>query len=150
RVDEKGWNAQFPRPPKKVWPNLGFDEDNGLRVNRRNSAEHVFTAIDRVIDLLDVRRKLPIQFAHAGGSRGRDDDLQIRQARFERADQLRADVDFADADGMNPEDVPIGDRLLDLRAEAAKALAEPFAPLAATKQFQEVIRRSEPEKEREA
>jgi hypothetical protein len=62
---------------------------------------------------------------------------------------LRAEVDFADTDGMEPEDVTVRQRLLEVRVEAAEALKKTGKPVAAPPQSHEVIRRRQHEKNRE-
>src|SRR5207245_1652867 len=50
---------------------------------------------------------------------------------------------------MDPKHVPVGDCLLDLRAEPAKSLLQSIAPTAAPEHLQEVIRRAYHEKQSE-
>ena len=49
-----------------------------------------FARVNRIINFADVRGQPALQLGHAG-RRGRGhDDFEVRQARFERADELRA------------------------------------------------------------
>ena len=66
-------------------------------------APHDAGKIDRVIKSWNVRRQFAPQFPHAGGGGGGDDELKGGQARFQGADQLRANAHFAHADGVQPE-----------------------------------------------
>ena len=64
------------------------------------------------------------QFGHAGGRGGGHDDFDVGQARFERADELRAEIDFADTDGVKPDDMAVGERLFEVRVVMPEALAK--------------------------
>jgi len=46
--------------------------------------------------------------------------LTVGQAWFQRADELRAEIDFADTDGMEPEDVAVRQRLLEVRRRSGR------------------------------
>ena len=102
-------------------------------MDRNDSSLHVLAPVDRIINLLDVRGKLSSQLTHSSGSRGGDDNLEVGQARFQRANELGADIHFADAHGMDPKHVPVGDCLFYLGTEAAKALLQSIPPTAAPK-----------------
>ena len=77
------------------------------------SARLTYSAGPRIIDFADVRGHAAAQFAHAGGGGGGHHDFDIGHARLQRADELRAEVDLADADGVNPDDVAVGQRLFE-------------------------------------
>ena len=70
---------------------------------------HKPAVVNRVVDLADVVGQLAVQFAHAGRRGGGDDDLEVWHARFQRPDELGADVHLADADRVHPEHVTVGD-----------------------------------------
>ena len=59
---------------------------------------------------------------------------------------MRAKARFADADGMQPEDVAIRQRLLDARIVFAETLGKAGTPVAAPPHPPEIIRRSQREK----
>ena len=115
----------------------------------RQARGDISPAVNRIINFADVRGQLALQLAHAGGGGGGDDDLEVGQARFQRADELRADVHLADADGVHPEHVAVGDGLLELGVENAEALPETGLPLAPPPHPQEIIRRRQHEKDAE-
>ena len=71
------------------------------------------------------------------------------KARFERSNELRANVDLADADGMHPERMPVGDGLLEFRIVSAKTLGEASLPIAAAQHAREIIRRGQHETDAE-
>src|SRR5205807_3209503 len=102
-----------------------------------------------IVNLLDVRRQLAPEFAHAGRSSGGDEDLEVGHARLQRADELGADVDLADAHRVHPQDVTVGERLPEPGVVAAEPLAKTAAPVAAPPHFQKVIRRRDAEENRE-
>ena len=78
-------------------------------------------ALSRMPDLASCDRG---DDGHArGGGRG-DDDLQVGQPRLQRLDEMRADVDFTDADRVHPERVAVGDGLLEFGVVPAESLAE--------------------------
>ena len=78
-------------------------------------------AVNGVVNLADVRGQLGFEFAHAGGRGGGDDDLGVWQAAFDCADEMGADVDLPDADGVKPDALTIGQRLFDPRVMLAES-----------------------------
>ena len=148
-VDQEHRDAQFLGAPEKVRPDLRLHQHNGHRANRGQGAVDIRTAVNRVVDLADMVGQLAVQFAHPGGGRRRNDDLEIRQARLQRANQLRADIDFAHADSVHPDRVPIGDGLLEFRAVLPKALAKTLPPIAAPPHSHKVVRRGQDKADRE-
>ena len=110
-------------------------------MNGVEGALNIQAAIDRIVDLGDVVRQLVPQFTHAGRRGGGHDYLEVRQARFERTNELGADVDFADAYGMHPKRVTIGDGLLELGIVSAEPLSEALPPITAPPHSHEVVRR---------
>ena len=90
-----------------------------------------------------------MQLGHAGRGGGGDDNFEVRQARFQGANELRADIDFADADGVYPQDLAIGDRLLEFGVVLAETLGETLSPMAAAPHSHKVIWRGQREKDRE-
>ena len=51
-----------------------------------------------------------------------NDDFDVRHARFERPNELRAKIDFADADGMQPEHMTVGEPLHEIPVIVSKPL----------------------------
>ena len=97
----------------KVRPDFRLDQHDGLGIDRRQRAVDEFAAVNRIINFADVRGQPAAQLGHAGGRGGGHDDFEVRHARFERADELRAEIDLADADGVQPDDVAVGQRLFE-------------------------------------
>ena len=95
------------RAPKEIGPDFGFDENDHFRVDGTNRPPGPEIPVDRIVNLDDVRWQFALQFGHARRSCGRHDDLEIGQPRFQSGDQLRADVDFANAYCMQPKHVAI-------------------------------------------
>ena len=60
-----------------------------------------------------------------------------------------ADGNFTHAYGVYPQHLAIGDRLFDLGAIATKALAKTVPPVTPAQHLQEIVRRTEPEKDYE-
>src|SRR6185369_1740821 len=105
--------------------------------------------VDRIIDFENVRRKIALEFAHSGGGSRRNDNLKIWHSWFQGSDKLRAEVDFADAHRMDPQHVPVGDRLFDLGVVTAEPLTEILSPMAAPPQLHKVVGRAQQKKNRE-
>ena len=99
--------------------------------------------VDRIVNLLDVRREFLVQLAHPRGRGGRDDDLEIGHPQFQSGDQLGGHVDLTDADRVDPEHVPVRHGLLDLGAELAKALGKALLPVAPAPHTNKVVRRAQ-------
>ena len=74
-----------------------------------------------IVNFADVRGQMAAQLGHAGGRGGGHDDFDVGQARFQRADELRAEIDFADADGVEPDDVAVRQRLLEVRVVSGRS-----------------------------
>jgi hypothetical protein len=109
----------------------------------------VFPPVKGIVNFADVRRQPAAQFGHAGRRGGGNDDFEVGHARLQGADELRAEVDFADADGMQPDDLAVGQRLLEIPVVIAKPLEKTGKPVAAPPHPQEIIRRGQHEKNRE-
>ena len=89
------------------------------------------------------------QFSHAGrGCRG-NHNLDVGHARLQGADELRAKIDFADADGMKPENLAVGQRLLEIPVVISKSFKKTGKPVATPPHPQKIIGRGQPEKKRE-
>src|SRR5438128_1111166 len=110
-------------------------------MNRNQRAGDAGALVNGIIDLADVAGELALQSLHASGGSSGNDDFEVGQARFQRANELGADVDFADADGVQPEGVAIGEGLLELAVIDSEALIEAAPPIAAPPHPHEVIRR---------
>ena len=132
---------QIAGAPEEVRPDFRLHQHDGLGADGGQRAGDIAAAVDRIVDLADVVGQLPPQFAHAGRGGGGDDDLEVGQARFQRADELGAEVDLADADGVHPERVAVGDGLLEFGVVFAEPLGEARLPIAAPPHSQEVVRR---------
>ena len=89
--------------------------------------------------------QLLLEFRHSGRGRGRDDDLQIGRARLQRLDELRANVHFADADGVKPDNVAISDGLLEFGVVSRETLAETFLPVPTPPHLQKIKRGTQQE-----
>ena len=90
-----------------------------------------------------------LEFTHARGCGRADDDLHVGDPGLDRLDELGADVDLPDADSMQPDDVPVRQRLLDLGIKAAKPMAEILLPSPAPPHFKEVKWGTQAEENRE-
>ena len=95
------------RAPEKVGPDLRLHEHDGCRMDCGDSAPGPESAVDRIVELDDVGRQLALQLGHARRRGSGNDDFEVRQARFESGDELRANVDFADAYGVQPKHMTI-------------------------------------------
>jgi hypothetical protein len=147
-IHKKGWNATRTRAPEEVRPDFGFHQDDRFGIDDAEGAADVFAAIDGVVDFFDVAGETFAEFAHSGGGGGRDDDLEIREAGFERADEMGGHVHLADADGVDPEDVAIGEGLFEAGVEFAEALREAGLPVPPAGHSPKVVGRTAEEKER--
>jgi hypothetical protein len=147
-ICEEHGNFQVAGAPEEIGPDLGFHQHNGFRVDDGESAPDPFTAVDGVIDLADVGGQAAFQFGHAGRGGGGHDHLDVRQAQFERANELGAQVDFADADSVEPDDLAIGQRLFQVGAVIGKAFIEARTPVAAPPHAPKIIRRGQDKKDR--
>ena len=139
-VHEEQGNTTANGLPKKVGPNFGFDENDGFGVKQGQSRVDVGGKIDGIIDFFDVHGQLAGQFAHAGGSGGRYNNLDVGHPDLERLDQLGADIDFTDTDSMEPDHVTIRDSLLDFGAVGSETLTEALSPIAPAPHLEEVKR----------
>jgi hypothetical protein len=124
--------------PEHVRPELGLDEDHSLGPDQAQRTQDVLPAVDRVVDLRNMSRETLLELGHAGGGRGGDDELVVGQARFERLDELRAEIDLPDADGVQPDHPAVGKRLFEQGVILSKTLAEPPAPVAAPPHLQKI------------
>lgn len=128
---------------------LGLHEDDGLRLDGRQRADDAIAPVNGIVNFDDVRGQMMAQFGHPGGCGGGHDDGDIGQARLQCADELRAEIDFADADGVEPDDVTVRDRLHEVCIKTAEALKKTGKPAATPPHSHEVIRRRQHEKNRE-
>ena len=117
-------------------------------MNCAQGATNAASVVYRIIDFADVRGQFALQFAHPRRRSGRDDNLEVRQPRLQRAYQLRANPDLADTDGMHPQRMAVRDRLFELGVIFAEALAKTFLPIAAPPHSHEIIRRRQRKKDR--
>ena len=140
-IDEVNQLAHILGAPKKVGPDFRFDQHDGLGTNGAESPGHATAPVNRVVDFADVRRQFALQFTHARSRRRRDDNLEVGEPRFERANELRASVNFTDAHGMGPKHVTIGDGLLEFAVVIPEALAEAALPIAAPSHPHKIVRR---------
>ena len=92
-------------------------------------------AINRIINFFDVMGQLPVEFRHPGGGGGGNNDLEIGQPCLDRADQLGGDIDLAHTDRVDPENVTVGNGLLDLRAIPPKTLGKSALPVPPSPHF---------------
>src|SRR3989442_1348927 len=115
-------DKRVPQPPDEIRPDFGLNQNDGLGMNQAQCAVHAFLVVDGIINLFDVRRQFALQFAHAGRGCGGNNDFEVGHARFQRADELRANVHLATTHGVYPEDLAVTERLFDFGIEPAKAL----------------------------
>ena len=88
-------------------PEFGFDEDEELGLERAEVAEDDGAEVEREVE--DGRLgEAPAGHALAGRGGGRDGDDGPGEGLFERVDEGEGGEDFADADGVEPEDGPAG------------------------------------------
>jgi hypothetical protein len=118
-------------------------------VNGGECAADISAAVNRVIDFSDMIGQLFIQFTHPCGRGCGDDDLEVGHALLENADDLRADIDLADADGVHPNDISVGKRLFDFAIVDSESFEEAAHPIPAPPHAPEIIWRCQPEKKRE-
>ncbi len=88
-----------------------------------------------------MRGEFGPQSLHAGGGGGGHDVLNVGKALFQGADQLGAQVDLADADGVHPESVAVGNGLPELGIVESEAFGKAVLPMPAPPHSHEVIRR---------
>ena len=137
------------RAPEEVRPYFRLNEHNGLWIDDREGACDEFPSVNRVINLADMSRQSAAQFRHARG-RGRGHyEFDIGRTWFKCADELRAEVHLADADGMNPNGMAVGQRLLEFGMVARETFAEARAPVSAPPHPPKIIRRRQRETDRE-
>jgi hypothetical protein len=129
------------RVEEKIGPNLGFDQYHGYWMDSIKSALHTSALINGIINLRDMAGEFPPQFTHAGRGSGGHDNLEIRGAGFQGADKLGAEIHFAYAYCVQPQDLAIGDCLLYLRAVMTKSLGKSMTPVAPPQHPQKVVGR---------
>lgn len=149
RIDEEKGDAAFFESPDEIGPDFGFDEHDGFGVDGRDGAVDVAFAVDGIVNFLDVGGEFSFELLHSCGGGGRDDDFEIGNFWFEHLDQLGAEIDFTDTDGVDPNGVAIGERVFGSGREFAEPFAEALAPASAAPHLQEVVGRREPEADRE-
>jgi hypothetical protein len=139
-IGEDDGDASAPRLPEHVGPEFGLDEDQDLGVENPESAPDPGASVDGKIHLLDDERQLASEFRHPGGGGGGNDELDGGQSGFEGADEQGGQVDLADADGMDPNDAPVGERLFDPGGIGAETFTEPFPPTSSAPKPEEIVR----------
>ena len=73
-------------------------------------------------------RQTPVQVSHARGCGGGNNKFQVGRA-LSKAYQMDAGIDFADTDSVKPEDMPVGQRLLEVGVITAKTFPKTFRQL---------------------
>ena len=76
---------------------------------------------------------------NSGGGGGGDYDFGVGKARFNRADEMSANIHLPDAHRVQPERLPIGERLLQFGIIFPEAFAKARPPVAASQHAPEVI-----------
>jgi hypothetical protein len=76
---------------------------------------------------------------------GGNNKLETRQSRFQGADQLHANPNFAHADGVQPQYGTGAVGPFDFWSVEGKTLPEPRPPIGAAAHFEKVPRRAQPE-----
>ena len=79
------------------------------------------------------------QLRHAGGGGAGNDEFGVGHVRLQRVDEPGAKVDFADADGVYPDDVTVSKRLLESRIVIREPLAKVLKPVAAPPHPPEIV-----------
>jgi hypothetical protein len=92
-----------------------------------------------------VTRERSLEVAHPGSCGGGDYNFEIGQARFQGPNELRADVYLADADRMQPEDMAVGNCLLEFWVVIPEPLQKTCPPASPTPKAPKVIRGGENE-----
>ncbi len=136
------------RLPEEIWPEFGFDQNKGAWAKGVQCPADGEVEIRGIVNFADGRRHQSLQFSHASGSGGGDNKLVVRKFWGEFAQQLSADADFADADGVKP-DAGFAAGAAQGGVIDSEALAETRLPIAAPPHFQEIKGRAEDEENRE-
>lgn len=118
-------------------------------MNRRQRPVNNARMIYRIIDFADMRLKPLAQHVHSGRCGGGHDKFQVRCALLQGAYKMNHEIDFAHADGMDPKNMAICQRLLEVRVIAAKSLPKTGAPVAPFRHPVKVIRRRQDKENRE-
>ena len=126
--------------PQKIWPDFRLHENDGIRVNHPERASDKLPSINRIINLLNMRREFVLQQCHPGRRCCRDNELYVRQAFFQRVHQLHTNVHLTDAYRVQPKRMSVCQRELCATAVDRKSLSEPPQPIAAPPHLQEVER----------
>jgi len=150
-IDQEMGDAPPLEAPQEIRPDLRLHQDHHLGIDQPHGPLDVLPTVDRVVDLGDVGRQALPEQPHARRRGGRDHDLVQGQQGFHRPDELGAEVHLAHADGMEPDHLPVGQRLLELAVIQTEALPEACLPGSSPVHLQEVpgSRQGEPEVEEE-
>ncbi len=148
-VHKEHRNPPIRQLPQEVGPDFRFDKNDRFRMDRGDGAAHAAGKVDGVVYFFNMRWELFLKFAHASGSRGRDHELRQGQPLLQRMDQLRADIRFADAHRVDPNDVAIGEGVFERAGVTAEALPKPLLPIPAPPHLQEIEGRAKPKENEE-
>ena len=124
-VDDRDSRAVILGRPDQVRPKLQFGEHQDRGPNAAHRVADGPTEIERAIEHAEVGVLLAGQFVTGAAGR-RDDELPIGMGRSQFAQQDGDEIDFADADGVDPDARSIA---LAARHQAQQLLAKAFAIL---------------------
>ncbi len=126
--DERG-DFQIRGPPKKIGPDFRFQQNHRLRIDGSQRPANEFSPVQRIINLGNPAGKIPAIPFHPRARGAGDNDFGIGNARFEHLNQPDAKPDFTNADGVEPDHLPVRERLLDGRIVNGKPLAKTRGPI---------------------
>ena len=112
-------------------------------------ARDVIAAINRIINFADLRRQFSFQLSHASRGGGGDNELEVGHPRFDGADEMRTNADFANADGVQPHRVAIRQGLFELGVVLREAFAKTGDPISAPPHPPKVVWRRQRKKYQE-
>ncbi len=119
--------------PDMVGPQLGFHEDDEVRLDQIVSATHGPGKVLRKVKQLDFLRQAFVSERVTCRSCGRHDDTQVGELALQGADEQEGDVHLAHAHRLNPAARFLfnGESFTQVRGIKAEALPEVFPVLAA-------------------
>jgi len=113
-IDEQDWCSAIFQLSHQVRPDLGFDEDHARGADEPDDSRGNPRQINGIVNHREKVRLLFYSDSVTGRGRGAEDDVLPGCGGPDGFDQLEGDEDFADADGVDPDRLPIpkaGERL---------------------------------------
>jgi nitrogen fixation negative regulator NifL len=149
-VHEKQGHASARGHPDVVGPQLGFHEDDEVRLDQVVSAAHGPGKILRKVEQLDFLRQAFVGERVARRGRGGHDDTQVGKLALRGADEQERNVYFTNAHRLNPTARFLFDSesFPQVRGIKTETLPEVFAVLAAFPHLVEEDRAQEHEAQR--